>query len=151
MAGLQRWRSQRLAGAALALFGVIATGLSLQYPIGDALEPGPAYYPLILSVLLTVFAVAIFWRADDARLQTAEWWDRGRPLAILVALAAATLALEHLGFRLTVATLLIALLGVLERRDIRVVLVLAVLFPLATYALLHNALRINLPLGPFGI
>jgi hypothetical protein len=125
--------------------------LSLQYPLGDANEPGPAYYPLILSVLLAVFGALVFWRADDSRLNIADWWENGRPLAIVAALSAATVALEPLGFRLTVAAALIALLGVLERRDWRVVMLIAVLFPVATYALLHNALKINLPLGPFGI
>jgi hypothetical protein len=144
-------RNQRVAGAALCLIGLVSIGLSLQYPLGDATEPGPAYYPLILSALLTVFGAMMIWQADDSRLHLASWWENGRPLAIVVALAASTLALEHLGFRLTVATALIALLGGLERRDWRMVGVIAILFPVATYALLHNALKINLPLGPFGI
>ncbi|MGD9920170.1 MAG: tripartite tricarboxylate transporter TctB family protein [Pseudorhodoplanes sp.] len=144
-------RNQRVAGAALSLIGIVSIGLSLQYPLGDATEPGPAYYPLILSVLLTAFGAVVAWRADESRLDISSWWENGRPLAILVVLAAATLALEHLGFRLTVAAVLVVLLGALERRDWRVVLPIAVLFPVATYALLHNALKINLPLGPFGI
>jgi putative tricarboxylic transport membrane protein len=144
-------RNQIVGGAALSLIGAVAIGLSLQYPLGDANEPGPAYYPLILSVLLTVFGAMVIWKGDDQRLRLAEWWENGRPLAILVALSVATLLLEPLGFRLTTAIMLIALLGILERRDWRMVLLIAVLFPAATYALLHNALKINLPLGPFGI
>jgi hypothetical protein len=144
-------RNQVIAGAALSLIGLGAIGLSLQYPLGDANEPGPAYYPLILSVLLVVFGAMVIWKGDDTRPQLAEWWENGRPLAILVTLGIATLLLEPLGFRLTTAAMLIALLGILERRDWRMVLLIAVAFPVATYALLHNALKINLPLGPFGI
>lgn len=144
-------RNQQVAGVALSLIGAIAVAMSLQYPLGDATEPGPAYYPLILSILLTIFGVVVIWKGDDAPFNLADWWENGRPLAIVAALAASALVLEQLGFRLTVAAMLIVLLGVLERRDWRVVLPTAVLFPVATYALLHDALKITLPTGPFGI
>jgi hypothetical protein len=144
-------RNQQVAGVALSLIGAIAVAMSLQYPLGDATEPGPAYYPLILSILLTIFGIVVIWKGDDALFNLADWWENGRPLAIVAALAASALILEQLGFRLTVATMLTVLLGVLERRDWRIVLPIAVLFPLATYALLHDALKITLPTGPFGI
>jgi hypothetical protein len=144
-------QNRQVAGVILSLIGVVSVGLSIQYPLGDANEPGPAYYPLILSVLLTVFGAAVVWKGGDAPFVLAGWWENGRPLAILAALAASAMALEHLGFRLTVAAVLIVLMGMLERRDWRAVLVIAVLFPMAAYALLHDALKINLPLGPFGI
>jgi hypothetical protein len=144
-------RNQQIAGVALSLLGIVSIGLSLQYPLGDATEPGPAYYPLILSILLTVFGATVIWKGDDAPFHLADWWENGRPLAIIIALSGSALAMEQLGFRQTVAAMLIVLLGALERRDWRVVLPIAVLFPIATYALLHDALKINLPLGPFGI
>jgi hypothetical protein len=151
MAAAPGLRNQQVAGAALVLIGLVSIGLSLQYPLGDAAEPGPAYYPLILSVLLTIFGTAVVWKAEGERFRVADWWENGRPLAIIAVLATATVALDHLGFRLTVAVMLIVLLGALERRDWRMVLPIAVLFPIVTYGLLHNALKINLPLGPFGI
>jgi hypothetical protein len=144
-------RNQQVAGVALSLIGLVTVALSLQYPLGDANEPGPAYYPLILSVLLAVFGAVVIWKGDDARFDLADWWERGRPLAIVLVLSASALGMERLGFRLTVAAMLIILLGVLERRDWRAVLLIAVLFPIVTYALLHDALKINLPYGPFGI
>jgi hypothetical protein len=144
-------QNRQVAGVMLSLIGVVSIGLSVQYPLGDASEPGPAYYPLILSVFLTVFGVVVIRKGEDAPFNLSDWWENGRPLAIIAALAASAMALEHLGFRLTVAAVLIALLGVLERRDWRAVLLIAVLFPIATYALLHDALKIKLPLGPFGI
>jgi hypothetical protein len=80
-----------------------------------------------------------------------HWGEAGRAAAILLACGVAAFALERLGYRITMAALLIFFLGVIERhRPLRVALVAAG-FSAATYFLFATLLRVPLPVSPWGI
>jgi hypothetical protein len=71
-------------------------------------------------------------------------------VAILVVCAFMALALERLGFRLTIFVALAALLGLLERRGWRTTLLFSAGFALGSFYLFATVLRVPLPRGPGG-
>ena len=58
--------------------------------------------------------------------------------------------LEPLGYRLTIAALLLFFLGVLERRKPLVVAAVSIGFSTLSFYLIGDLLRVPLPVGPWG-
>jgi len=143
--------NDHVTGAALALVGVLVAWQSWQYPMGSLAEPGPGYLPFALGLALAAFGalVAAAGRHSPA-LRWARFDDGLKGLAILAGLAFAALAFERLGYRITIAVLLLYYLGVLERRSWLMTLVLAIVVSLGTYYLFARLLRVPLPIGMFG-
>jgi hypothetical protein len=73
-----------------------------------------------------------------------------RALAVAAAAAFAAVALERLGYRLTVIIVLTVLLGLVERRRLWVVMLVTAAASLGSFWLFHTVLRVPLPRGPFG-
>jgi hypothetical protein len=142
----------RVAGAGLAVFALLVLWQSRALPLGSLANPGPAYMPVALATLLLVggLAIAVIGRSAPplGSLDFGEW---RHAVAIFAACAFAALALERLGYRLTIFLALLFLLGVVERTRPVVALVFAVAFAAGTYLLFDTLLRVQLPRGPFGI
>ncbi len=143
----------RVGGAALALLalGVIEETWRLSLPLGSFHNPGPGYAPVMLALILLVFGATLAVLGGAAtRFAALEWTEWRHAVAILGACAFAALALERLGYRLTVAAMLGFLVGVVERQRLVVTVVLMVAFSLGTFYLFDTLLRVPLPLGPGG-
>jgi putative tricarboxylic transport membrane protein len=142
----------RVAGAALALVALFVLWESRTLPLGTLANPGPAYMPVVLALLLLVGGIAIAVLGGHTppfgSLAFHEW---RHALAIFVACAFAALALERLGYRLTVLLVLLFLLGAVERKRPVAAVIFAVAFAMGTYVLFDTLLRVPLPRGPFGI
>ena len=142
----------RVAGASLALVALFVLWESRTLPLGSLANPGPAYMPVLLAVLLLVGGIAIAALGGPTppltSLAVPEW---RHALAIFLACAFAALALERLGYRLTVLLVLLFLLGVVERKRPVATVVFAVAFATGTYLLFDTLLRVPLPRGPFGM
>lgn len=75
------------SGLALVLTGTVFALASLQYPIGRSSQPGPGYFPLLLSVLLALLggllaAKALIVPPDEQEPMEAIAW---RPLLVVAA------------------------------------------------------------------
>lgn len=143
----------RVAGAALALLalGVIEETWRLGLPLGSLHNPGPGYTPVLLAVILLAFGAAVMSYGGGAtRLGALGWAEWRHALAILGACAFAALALERLGFRITVAVMAGFLVGVVERKHPVVAIVFMIAFALGTFFLFDTLLRVPLPRGPWG-
>jgi putative tricarboxylic transport membrane protein len=142
----------RVAGAALAVLGAIVLWQSRALPLGTLATPGPAYMPVALASLLVLggLAIALLGGAAPplARVEHGEW---RHALAILVACAFAALALERLGYRLTIGAVLLFLLAVVERKRAAGALLFAAAFAAGTFILFDTLLRVPLPRGPWGL
>ena len=142
----------RGAGAGLAMVAGFVRWQSRALPLGSLANPGPAYMPMALAALLLVGGLAIAVLAGDTRrvgsLDFGEW---RHAVAIFAACAFAALALERLGYRLTIALVLLFLLGVVERKRVVITVVFAMAFAIGTFLLFDTLLRVPLPRGPFGI
>jgi hypothetical protein len=142
----------RVAGGCLAAFALFVLWQSRALPLGSLANPGPAYMPMALATLLLLAGLAIaVLGGDTPRFGSLSFGEWRHAVAIFVACAFAGLALERLGYRLTVLLVLLFLLGVVERKRATVAVVFAVGLAVGTFFLFDTLLRVVLPRGPFGI
>jgi putative tricarboxylic transport membrane protein len=144
--------TDRVAGAALVLIGLIAVWESRRFPLGTLHRPGPAYMPTLLALLLVVFGVAVASMGSRSRHVAEVGWHEWRhAIGIFAACAFAAWGLERLGYRLTMAVVLVFLLFVLERKGVVLTAVLTLAIAWGSFLLFDTLLRVPLPRGPFGL
>lgn len=142
--------TDRVAGAALVGLGLFVLFESRKLPLGSLRNPGPAYAPTVLAVLVLVFgALVVVFGGGAPRVRGIGWTEWRHAVAIFAACLFAALAMERLGFRITIAVTLFALLRGIERRGWVFSTVFAVAFAVVLYLLFQTYLRVPLPVGPF--
>jgi hypothetical protein len=148
-----RWlRSDQVSGLMLVALGLYVWWMNRAYPIGTLSEPGPGYVPLLLAVFMGVMGLLVALSGGKSMpLAELEWTEAGRAAALVIACGVAAYALERLGYRITVAALLVFILGVMERRKVMMVATVGIGFSLATYYLFATLLRVPLPVSPWGV
>lgn len=143
--------TDRLAGLVLLLFSLAVMWETRVLPFGTLHQPGPGYMPMLLAIALAATSVLVtLGGAGAPPLRSLAWPETRHAVAILGTCAFAALALERLGYRLTVLLLLAFLLGVVERRRPALVVALALGLAVGTFFLFSNLLKVPLPRGPLG-
>lgn len=143
--------SDRLAGSALVLLAVVTAWETRRLPLGTLHNPGPAYMPLLLALILGALGLVVALRGgSSAPVSSLRWREARHAAAILLGCAFAALALERLGYRLTVLVILAFLLGVMERKRPALVAAVALSLSFGSFFLFSNLLRVPLPRGPWG-
>jgi putative tricarboxylic transport membrane protein len=143
----------RASGLGLALFAllVLEETWRQRLPLGSLGNPGPAYFPGVLALLLLVAGAAVaVLGGGGARLASLDWSEWRHSVAIFGACAFCALALERLGYRLTMFLMLAFLAGVVERKPAVPLLLFAAAMAGGTFWLFDTLLRVPLPRGPFG-
>ena len=155
-----------IGGVAVTAFGIAYTAVAFATP-DDTSETsviGPAAFPVLFGILLTVFGLALavgslvkarrtagapatgtapFPSADQ---RTAP--ERHRSFWVLIALLAGYVVIFlPLGYLLATAAFLMALMTYLNPRRVTVNLIFSVAFPVAVYLLFGFGLHITLPAG----
>lgn len=142
----------RLAGVVFASFSLLVLWETRKIPFGYLAEPGPGAVPVLLALTLFVCStVMIVGGRAGERVAEIRWTGWRHAVAILGACAFMALALERLGYRLTIFIALLALVSVVERKGWIAGLLFAGGFSLGTHYLFNTLLRVPLPQGPFGI
>lgn len=135
----------------LAAFAVWIWWLNRAFPVGTLSDPGPGYVPLLLAIGLGGIGLMIaIFGGRSGLLLAIRWPEAGRAAVILLACSVAALALEHIGYRLSVMVLLVFFLGVVERKKPLVVALVTVGFSLASFYVVGILLKVPLPRGPWG-
>src|SRR4029453_15895461 len=101
----------------------------LRLPLGSLRNPGPAYMPAVLALLLVAFGVAVAaFGGASGRFADVAWSEWRHAVAIFATGAFAGGGMERLGYCLTMGVVLAFLLGILERKHpaLTAVLVVAV-------------------------
>ena len=148
---LPKLRNDQLSGLTLTALAVFVWWQNRAYPLGTLQEPGPGYTPLLIAVFLGAVGLLIAVRgAHSPRVSEIAWPEAKRAALLLIACGVATYALEEIGYRLTIAALLVFFLGVLERRSVLAVIAVSVGFSMLSFYLLGTVLRVPLPRGPWG-
>jgi putative tricarboxylic transport membrane protein len=151
MQRLRRLREDQLSGLMLLALALFVGWHNYSYPLGTLQEPGPGYVPFLIAIFLGVTGLVIAARGGASKsLGEVKWPEAKRAAIILLACGAATYALEELGYRITIAALLVFFLGVLERRRPLAVATVSIGFSLLSFYLLGDLLRVPLPRGPWG-
>ncbi len=145
-------RSDRVAGIVIVLIALLVGWENRAYPVGSLAEPGPGYMPLLIACALGVFGLLIALRAGASPLfHTIDWSEGKRGIVMLLACGVAVFALERIGYRLTMIALLVFMLGVVERKKPLPTVLVAGGFSFLSYLLFATLLKVQLPLGPWGI
>jgi putative tricarboxylic transport membrane protein len=143
--------TDRLAGGALSLLALAVLFESRRLPLGTLRNPGPAYLPVVLAALLLLSGLALVALGGRAPRPAALGWGEARhAAAIVTAVAVAALLLERLGYRLTMALMLLFLVGVVERRGGVTAALFAAALALGSFLLFDTVLRVPLPRGALG-
>jgi hypothetical protein len=145
-------RSDLVAGIVILLIALLVGWENRAYPLGNLADPGPGYMPLLLAGALGVFGLLIALRAGASPLfNTLDWSEGRRGIVMLIACGVAVFALERIGYRLTMIALLVFMLGVVERKPPLPTLLVAGGFAFLSYFLFATLLKVQLPLGPWGL
>jgi hypothetical protein len=141
----------RVSGSALVLLGLFVVWERRVLPLGNHTQPGPGYFPLLLSLLLIVLGALLIFQGGSAQaLRALAWPEAPHALAILACSAFATIFLEQIGYRISMVIILGFLLGVLERLRLWLVVTLTLGLSLGTFWLFDSLLRVPLPRGAWG-
>ena len=145
-------RSDQVSGLLLLLLALFVAWENRAYPAGSLHDPGPGYLPLAICIFLGAMGllIAVFGGASEA-ISRLRWPELRHAIVVVAACGAATLALEPLGYRLTMLALLIFFIGVVERKGWVAVLLVSGGFSFISYFVFATWLRVPLPLGPGGI
>lgn len=129
-----------------ATFGILA----LQYRMGTAGEMGPGWFPMALSILLTLLGLAIAFNAlsrhaPETRLDKVEWRE---VLLILASVAVFAFVLPYLGVIVSVALLVLIAAAADRAFRLREILGLIAVLLLMTYFVFVRGLDIQFPVWP---
>lgn len=139
----------RAAGVVILLFSLVVMWETRVLPLGDFHNPGPGYMPMLLAILLGAMGVLVaLGGGASPPLHSLEWGEKKHALAILAGCAFTALALERIGYRLTVILLLGFILWAVERKRPAVVVATALGLSLGTFYLFSTLLKVPLPVGP---
>ncbi len=145
-----------ICGAVIAAAGVLVLVQSLQMTFYTDGVPGPGFFPALVAVALIVLGAACtvtrLRTAHDAaeRFRLPSRQQAGRSLSLWVAILAATLLIEPLGFPLAMLLLVAVILLVIEGRRGLGSVVTVIAIPVLAWLIFAELLQVPLPAGPFG-
>jgi Tripartite tricarboxylate transporter TctB family len=143
--------TDRVSASALVLFALLVIWETRQLPLGTFRQPGPAFIPILLALLLLSLAVFLLLTGRRAPLLSSISWIEWRhALAIWAASLFSVFAVERLGYRLTVLLVVGFLVKLVERRGWILSLSFAIALSFGSFFLFYTLLRVPLPQGPLG-
>ncbi len=142
-----RLRTNHVAGGVVIAAGIVLWLLSLDLPTGRLSMPGAGMFPKLLCILAIFFGAVLIVRAGESEPFDHIDWSDLRHGAPVVAITGAAVALyTMLGFLITMAALLFALLA-FERQNLLVSAAYSTGLSIATYALFVYVLKSPLEQG----
>lgn len=143
--------TDRISGGALVIFSLLVIWQTSGLPLGTFRNPGPAYIPVLLALLLLIFGAFLAATGGSALKYSSIRWNEWRhAVAIVAACVVAVFGMERLGYRLTLLLVLGFLLKVVEKHGWRVTMAFALALPFGSFYLFYTLLRVPLPQGPLG-
>ena len=141
-----------VAGAFFTAFSCFVLWETRKIPFGFLAEPGPGAMPTLLALALLVCSIALVAGGRSGKLAAAIQWTEWRHAVFIVGTCAfMALALERLGFRITIFVALLTLVSIVERKSWIAGVIFAGCFSFGTYYLFNALLDVPLPKGPFGL
>lgn len=111
-------RADHVAGAAFILFGLGIFALSGDLPTGQLSMPGSGFLPKIVAGFTILFGLLLALRAGESPAFSEVDWSGGKHAVLVTIVSAIAIALyTQLGFIVTMAAMMIALLLLIERQN----------------------------------
>jgi hypothetical protein len=140
-------RSDHVAGGAVIAVGVAIWALSGDLPTGRLSMPGAGMLPKLLCLFAIAFGLALVLRAGGSTpFRQIDWHDLRHAMPVIAITALAVALYTTLGFLITMAGLLFALLR-FERRPLVPAAAYSLCVSGATYALFVYVLKSPLERG----
>jgi hypothetical protein len=144
-------RADHVAGAFFVGVGILVFALSGDLPTGNLSMPGSGFLPKILAGLAIFFGLVLVLRAGESPAFATLFWGDAVHAALVVAITAVGIALfERLGFLITMALLMVALLVIVEWRKPLYAALYSAGVVVLTYLTFVYILKTPLPAGPLG-
>jgi hypothetical protein len=141
-------RADHVAGGAFIALGIAVFAIGGDLPFGRLSAPGAGMMPkLVAGLMMTFAAVLMLGASESPPFASIEWSDGGHALLLVLITAAAVASYQTLGFLITMALLVFALLVVVERRNVLIAGVYSVGLTLFAYWLFGKALKSPLERG----
>ena len=140
-------RSDHVAGAAFIALGFLVFAIGTDLPFGSMSAPGAGMMPKLMAVLMMLFAGLVMFQASTTPLSDIDWSDRGHAALLVLITAVAVMCYRPLGFLITMAALVFALLVVVERRRLLPAAVYSIALTVFAYWLFSKALKSPLERG----
>lgn len=146
-------RKDLISGIFWLVLGILFTFWSSSYQIGSFAEPGPGLLPLMLGILLILFSLILVargvraYRSPQTELALSLPGSWKRIAYTLVVLVVATVSFEKVGYLLTIFLFMVLLMLWTEWRNMKKVLLTAVLTTLAVYLVFILLLKQPFPAG----
>jgi hypothetical protein len=144
-------RADHAAGGVFVAFGLVVLAMCGDLPFGTLSFPGAGMMPKLVAGAMIFFGLVLIVRAGEsapfASISRGDLWHAARVTTIT---AAAIALYRTLGFIMTMALLLFALVFGAERRNPLYAGVFSVGVVLVTYVLFTVALKTPLDRGIFG-
>jgi putative tricarboxylic transport membrane protein len=142
------------AGGLFFLFvGIWVFSLSLKLPFGKFTEPGPAIFPFILSILLSITGILIFLSArGKSKIDLRKSFTiLAKPLAIILLTLGFIIFMGRLGYLITSFLYLFSLFLFVCRFKLFFALGLSGILATGSWYFFGKILGIFLPIGPWNI
>lgn len=143
MTGLRFDPIDAIGGAIVLVVGLIASGISLTYPMGSSAAIGPGVFPLILGVVMSLIGVAMLGGSLN-RDGTLHAMNMRATMAVFGALAVFALLIRPFG--LVPAACACVVVGRLAEPDMRLLPVGVLAIALAALCWLIFVVALGLPL-----
>ena len=144
-------KSDLVSGLVLVALAGYILWLNRKFPVGSLADPGPGYVPMLLAIGLGLIGLLVATLSGRSRpLAAIRWPEATRAVIILVACTVAGLALEYIGYRLTIFAFLVFFIGAVERKGPLPVVLVSGGFSLGSYYIIGDLLHVPLPVGPWG-
>ena len=149
-------RADIIAGILGLFVGFYVIIESRTFPDDEVLLMGPSFFPIVLSVLMLIFSIALIVNAlmgrSAKKAEKLDLRDPGiqRSIISLLATIVYLSTLEKLGFIIGSIIYLMFLMYLLKLRNYVKMVLVSVGVSLAVYYIFRVALSITLPLGLLG-
>ena len=147
--------AEKVVLACLCVFFGGMAWIALGYSLSDALGPGAGFFPFWLGLLGVVLGISLLVQNFRNKTKAVVLLPRGegarRAGSLLAGLAAATLLLEPLGFRLAMLVFTAGLLVALGVRRPVTIAVFALASSFGLFHVFYYWLQVPLPIGMLGL
>lgn len=148
---MMKLRADHVAGAFFVTAGLAVIALSTDLPFGQLSMPGAGFLPEIIAVLIIVLGGSLFFRAGESpSFAEIEWDDSHHALQVLAISGVAVALYTQLGFIITMIAMMLALMVIIERKNILRAAAYAACVAIVTYIVFVHVLQSPLPPGVLG-
>jgi putative tricarboxylic transport membrane protein len=144
-------RRDHVGGGLFVVTGAAVLAVSTDLPFGTLASPGAGMLPTLAVGFMMAFGLVLLVRAGDSPpLAEVAWDDLPHGARVVIIAAAAVAAFTKLGFLLTMALMLFALIYIVERRPLILSLAFSIGVTVFAYTLFSFLLKSPLPRGVLG-